>query len=136
MKIYAYLNFNGNCKEAVEFYGKVFNVEPKIMYFKDMPSDPTFPMNDALKDLVLHAHLEIDGNSLKFSDAMPNYPVTMGDNFNITISGTDTEKLVLWFNQLAEGGEVIMPLEKSFFSELYGYVRDKYGIGWQVLYEA
>ncbi|MFV0552100.1 MAG: hypothetical protein ACK5L6_09315 [Anaerorhabdus sp.] len=80
MKIYAYLNFNGNCKDAIEFYAQVFNVEPKIMYFKDMPSDP----------------------------------VTVGDNFNITISGTDTEKLTMWFNQLAAGGEIIMPLEKSF----------------------
>lgn len=135
MKMYAYLNFNGNCKEAVDFYAKIFNVEPKTMYFKDMPADPNFPIQDAMKDLVLHAHLEVEGNFLKFSDAMPNAPVTIGDNFNITVSGTDIEKLTNWFNQLAEGGEIIMPLEKTFFSSLYGYVRDKFGIGWQVLYE-
>lgn len=135
MKMYTYLNFNGNCSEAVNFYAKVFNVEPKLLHFKDMPANPNQPLDDSMKDLVLHGELVVGGNVLKFSDAMPHQPVTIGDNFNITISSDNAEQVTTWFNQMAEGGTILMPLGKTFFSEMYGYVRDQFGVAWQVMVE-
>lgn len=135
MKMITYLKFNGNCSEAVEFYATVFNGQPKLLKFKDMPANPAQPLDDKMKELVLHGELVVSGSILKFSDAMPHQPVTMGDNFNITVSSEDAEQVSTWFNQLAEGGKIIMPLEKTFFSDLFGYVQDRFGIHWQVMVE-
>ncbi len=134
MVIQAYLNFNGNCKEAVEFYAQVFDSTPKMMTFGDMPESPDYPLTEDMKKLVMHANLDICGNQIMFSDVLPGHPFIPGNNINIALSSNDTAQLTAWFDKLAQGGQVVMPVGETFFSKLYGFVIDQFGIGWQVNY--
>ena len=132
MTIQCYINFKGNCREAVEFYSKVFEAPTTIMTFGDMPPDPTFPVSEELKNQVMHATLNLEGNELMFSDVLPEMPFQCGNNITLTLNGKDPEMLTKWFQGLSEGGKIEMPLEPTFWSELYGCVIDRFGIGWQV----
>ena len=80
MTIQAYINFNGNCREAVEFYAEVFGTEkPQFMLYRDMPEDDdSFPVTDENADLILHTSLEIEGSEVMFSDIPPGMPLPLG----------------------------------------------------------
>jgi len=131
-----YFNFNGNCKEAVEYYSEVFGLgTPEISKFGDMPEDPNFVVPDDMKELVMHARLNIHGSMVMFSDSMPNAPVTFGKNITLAVVTGDKEKLEAEFNALAKEGKVSMPLKETFWSPVYGSLEDKFGIVWQFSYE-
>lgn len=75
MKIGPYINFPGNCREAVAFYKKVFKAEePQIMTYGEMPPDPSYLMSDNVKALVANAQIDIKGNTIMFSDIPPGMP--------------------------------------------------------------
>jgi PhnB protein len=136
MPVQVYLNFNGNCREAVEFYSKVFQTEqPQIMTFGDSPSDPQFPMTDEIKKLIMHTFLMIEGSKVMFSDVPPDMPFIQGNNISLILGSNNIEKLKSMFHQLKEGGTVQMDLQETFWSKCYGFVTDKYGIGWQFNYD-
>lgn len=136
MAIQAYLNFNGNCREAVEFYAEVFNTEkPKIMLFGDMPSNDDFPITDETKNLVLHAEIKIKESTIMFSDAPPGMPLVIGNNISLTYISKDMDEIKSIFNKLKDGGNVAMELQETFWSKCYGFLTDKFGIGWQLSYE-
>ncbi|WP_424765988.1 VOC family protein [Paenibacillus sp. sgz302251] len=133
MSIIAYLNFKGNCREAVEFYAEVFGTEkPSIMAFGDMPPNPEHPIPEEAKNWVMHAMLMINGSPLMFSDVFPGMPFAMGNNINLMVHSKDADEVKTWFNKLKEGGQVGMELQETFWSKLYGSVTDKFGIEWQV----
>lgn len=135
MAVDLYLNFNGNCREVVDFYAKVFGAEKQnIMTFGDVPPDPNFPLPEEAKNLVMHTFLKIKETSLMFSDVPPGMPLTFGNNISLVISSNDTAEIKDWFDQLKEGGTVTMELQETFWSKCYGYLVDKYGIGWQLSY--
>jgi len=132
MAIQAYVNFAGNCREALAFYAKAFGApEPRIMAFGDMPPDPGFPLTPETKDLVMHAELEFAGGKLLFSDTPPGMPLTMGDNISLIVQWKDEADLRRWWDALQGGGKVAMPLGPTFWSKLYGFVTDRFGVGWQ-----
>lgn len=132
MKIQCYLNFQGNCRQAVEFYSKVFDTSAKIMTYADMPSRPEFPIPDELKHQVLHAEMELEGNEIMFVDVPPDQSFCCGNQIRIILNGEDTKTLTRWFHGLSEGGEIEIPLESTFWSELYGSVIDPFGVCWQI----
>lgn len=133
MSIQTYLNFNGNCGEALEFYSQVFKTEePKIMLYGDMPANKAFPMTEETKKLVLHGELKIDGSTIMFSDTAQDMSVTFGNNINLIFTSKDEEEIKRIFNELKTNGKVIMELQKTFWSKCYGYIIDKFGIGWQL----
>jgi len=135
MSVEAYINFNGNCREAVEFYSGVFETgKPEIMYFKDAPKDMDFPLTEGTKDLVLHTSLDIEGSTVMFSDVPPGMPFTPGNNISLVIVTTDTDKIRSIFNKLKVDGTVGMDLQETFWSKLYGFVTDKFGVGWQFVH--
>lgn len=137
MSISLFINFNGNCKEAVEFYADVFGVEKQnIMTFKDAPPSPDFQIPDEAKDMIMYTFLNIGGNNIMFSDTFPGSPVTVGDNISITIGDTDIEKIKSYFNKMKEGGTVTMDLQETFWSKCYGSVTDKFGIPWQFSHDS
>lgn len=75
MVVNTYINFNGNCREAIECYERTFETEkPQIMTFGDMPSDPQYPLPDDAKDLIMHTFLNICGTTIMFSDIFPGTP--------------------------------------------------------------
>ncbi|MDV0446728.1 hypothetical protein MsAg5_05800 [Methanosarcinaceae archaeon Ag5] len=132
MVLQAFINFNGNCREAVEFYAKTFGVEKQqMMTFGDMPN-PDFPMDDDVKKRIVYTFLNIDGHNLMFSDTMPGMPFVAGNNISLTYGSTDKKRIEKLFNDLKAGGKVEMELQKTFWSESYGMVTDKFGIQWQL----
>lgn len=136
MGVEVYINFNGNCRQAVEFYSEVFGTEkPKIMLFGDTPPNPEFPLDEEMKKLVMHATLNIEGSMVMFSDVPPGMTFVEGNNITLIINSKDTEKITTIFNKLKEGGTIRMDLQETFWSKLYGYVVDKFGIGWQLNYD-
>lgn len=136
MAVHVYLVFNGNCREAVEFYARVFKTEaPKIMTFGESPQDPTYPLPEETKNLVMHARLNIDGSNIMFSDTFPGQPYVVGDNVTLALVSKNKDDLTSWYEQLKVGGTVVMELQETFWSKLYGQVTDKFGIQWQINYD-
>ena len=127
-----YLNFNGNCREAVLFYADVFgNEAPQIMSFGDAPQDPNVTLPEAAKNLVIHARLNISGSNVMFSDVFPGMPFVEGNNVSLTLVSKDLDEVKSAFDRLKEGGDVRMELQETFWSKRYGSLKDKFGIEWQ-----
>ncbi|NJD02312.1 MAG: VOC family protein [Ruminiclostridium sp.] len=137
MSLAVYVNFNGNCREAVDFYTNVFNREkPKIMLFGDTPPNPDFPLDGKTKKLVMHAELNISGTIVMFSDVPPGMPFVAGNNISLVVTSRDMNEIKSLFGKLKAGGTVAMDLQETFWSKCYGYLTDKYGIGWQLSYDS
>lgn len=137
MAIDVYINFNGNCREAVEFYAEVFAIEKQpIMSYGDAPSNPEFPLKEEDKNLVLHTFLIINGSRVMFSDVPSGMPFTAGNNISLTVMSKNTDDIKAYFNKMKEGGTVDMDLQETFWSKCYGAVTDKFGIPWQFSHAA
>jgi PhnB protein len=123
-----YLTFNGNAREAMEFYQSVFGGELRISTFGEFgSSDP------ALADKVMHAILTTDrGYILMASDAAPGMPYNPGNTITCSLSGDPGEGLEEAWAKLSDGGTVTMPFEKQMWGDLYGMCIDKFGIPWMV----
>ncbi|MCE5170757.1 VOC family protein [Paenibacillus profundus] len=137
MSVDVYLNFNGNCREAVEYYAQVFRTEqPQIMTFGETPPDPNFTLPEEAKNLVMHTRLNIQGSNVMFSDVFPGMPFIAGNNISLAIVSKNLEEIQSYFHQLKEGGKVGMDLQETFWSKCYGSVTDKFGIEWQFNYDS
>lgn len=129
-KLVPYLNFDGTAAEAMGFYQLALGGELTMQTFEDaFPNTP-----DENKKRIMHAFLKSGMIELMASDTHPEQsePYRPGNNVNVSIIGTDAEKLTECFNKLSEGGRVIMPLEKQFWGDTFGSFEDKYGITWMV----
>ena len=126
-----FLNFDGNCRDALEFYSNVFNLDMpgNIMTYGQAPD---FQVPDETKERVLYASLPIFGCNVMFSDCPPGSNYVKGTNIALTLGTSDANEITRLFTALKEGGYVNMDLGKTFFSELYAMVTDKYGITWQL----
>lgn len=134
MPIEAYVNFKGNCREAVEFYAHIFDTEqPQFMTFAEMPQGPDsqFALPDDRKGWIMHTRLTIHESNIMFSDVLPDIPFTVGNNISLVIVSEDMEKMKQAFGKLKEGGTVKMELQETFWSKCYGMITDKFGISWQ-----
>ncbi len=129
-----FINFNGNCREAIEFYSKCFNSEIKnLMTFGEAPSDPNMPTDPAEKDLIMYAEIKIGDKNIMFMDASAKWPVTVGNSITPTLNITDHAEIDRLTKELGEGGTVHMPPAKAFFSPYYAMVEDRFGTIWQLL---
>ncbi len=126
--LFPYLNFNGNCAEAMKFYQSALGGELTTQTFGESGM-PTTPED---KDKIVHATLKNDTLSFMASDGNVEHPVTMGNNINMSIAGTDEKKLTEYFNKLAEGGKINMPLAKQFWGDIFGELTDQFGVNWMV----
>ncbi|GGF89505.1 VOC family protein [Paenibacillus abyssi] len=132
MSVDAYLNFDGNCREAVEYYAEVFGTEkPKMLTFGEMPPNPAFTLPEEAKHLIMHTRLTISGSNVMFSDIFPGMPYVVGNNISLAIVSNNKEEIQSVFNQLKEGGSVRMELQETDWSKYYGMVTDKFGVNWQ-----
>lgn len=135
MAIEVYFIFDGNCREAVEFYADVFGTErPRIMTFGDSPQNPSFPLPEEAKDRVMHAELYIQGSHVMFSDTFPGSPYSVGNNISLAVISSDQDEIKSYFGKLSEGGTVSMELQETFWSKCYGSLTDKFGVNWQLSY--
>ena len=130
-----YLNFAGNTEEAFKFYHSIFGGELNIMRFSETAEADNVP--PSVKDKVMHASLPIGNNVLMATDACEEmgFTLTEGNNYYICISPESKEEADKFFNTLAEGGKVNMPLQDMFWGAYYGDLTDKFGIKWMVNYQ-
>lgn len=136
MAINVYINFNGNCREAVEFYAQVFGTEkPKIMTYGETPPDPEYPLPEEAKNLIMHTRLIITGSTIMFSDVFPGNELILGNNITLAVVSNNIEEIKLLFNKLKDGGTVGMDLNETFFSKCYCSLTDRFGIEWQLSYD-
>ncbi|MBK3496097.1 VOC family protein [Viridibacillus sp. YIM B01967] len=137
MAINVYLNFNGNCREAAEFYADVFKTEkPQIMTFGESPQSPEYTLPEEAKDLVMHTRLSILGSNVMFSDVFPGSPFVEGNNVSLAVVSDNEEELRSAYEALKVGGKVAMELQETFWSKCYGSLKDKFGIEWQFSHES
>lgn len=132
---YPYLVFEGNAEEALQFYARILDADIlSISKFSDMPDNPDQdPIPESAKNLVMNANLQLpNGSYLMFSDTFPGMPYTSGNNLAITLIFDNGEETRDVFDKLKENGQVKMELQETFWSPLYGQVRDQYGVEWMV----
>ena len=123
-----YINFNGDARQALEFYQGVFGGEFTAMTFGDMGNDDA-----AVKDRVMHGQLETPaGYTLMCSDIMPGMPFTPGTTITVSLSGGADDGLAGYFAALGEGGTVTVPLEKQVWGDEFGQLTDRFGVAWMV----
>jgi PhnB protein len=124
-----YLNFRNNTREAMEFYASVFGGTLSISTFKEFQASSD-PSED---DLVMHSQLEGEhGVVFMASDTPSRMEYRPGTNFSMSLSGDDETVLRGWFDALADGGTVAMPLDKAPWGDLFGMVTDRFGVSWLV----
>jgi len=130
MRVQPHLFFDGRCEEAVEFYRRALGAQvTMLMRFKESP-DPAMVQPGA-GDKVMHANLRIGDTTLLASDGRcAGKPSFQGFSLSLTVSDdAEAERL---FAALADGGQVQMPLTKTFFSSRFGMVADRFGVSWMI----
>jgi PhnB protein len=134
MQVQPYLFFDGRCEEAVEFYRKSLGAEvTMLMRFKDSPEPHQSGMcPPGAGDKVMHTSFRIGDTTVMASDGRcSGKPSFQGFSLSLTApNDAEAERL---FASLADGGQVQMPLTKTFFSSRFGMVADRFGVGWMIL---
>lgn len=126
-----YLTFDGDCRQAMEFYTDVLKGTLEIMDFSEAPME----VPEELKSKVMHASIMFgEDAALMASDTMPGMgaPFTRGTNAHVSIQETDLAEAEQIFNALADGGIISMPFEKTFWGAKFGSCTDKFGTQWMV----
>jgi len=130
MQIQPYLFFEGRCQEAIEFYRRAVGAEvTALMRYKESP-DPGM-IQPGSEDKVMHASFRVGETTVLASDGRcGGQPSFQGFALSLTVSKeSEAERL---FGALVEGGQVIMPLTKTFFSPRFGMTTDRFGVSWMV----
>ena len=137
MQVQPYLFFDGRCEEAIEFYKKALGAKVEMMMrFKDSPEPPppdrVAPGSD---NKIMHSCFSINGESVMASDGCAQGKPKF-EGFSLSVNAKDEAEADRVFKALAAGGEVRMPLGKTFFAKRFGMVADRFGVGWMVIVEA
>lgn len=132
MNINPHLNFNGQCKEAFEFYAKVLGgIVTFSMTWGEMPGGEAEKLPPELRSRIMHTTLEVDGKTIMGADSPPGrYTQPKGITVSIGVKSKDKAERI--FNQLSDGGKVSMPFAQTFWSPGFGMCVDRYGIPWMV----
>lgn len=133
MLIQPYLFFDGRCEEALNFYRDALGAEvTMLMRYKDSPEPPNPDCMPASPDNVMHSSFRVGDTLVMASDGLgggkPNF-----QGFSLSISVPDEAAANRLYNALANGGQVQMPLTKTFFSPSFGMVADRFGVSWMVI---
>ena len=132
MQVQPYLNFNGRCEEALQFYSKRLGAKIEMMMrFKDMPG-PQQPGMTAPPEKILHAAFRVGDAQLLASDShCTGKPAFEG--IALAVTARDDAEAKRLFGALSEGGKVKQPLIPTFFSSSFGMVDDRFGVSWMVM---
>ena len=123
-----YISFDGTARQAMEFYNDVFGGNLTLTTFGEF-GDPGSPGADK----IMHGMLETSsGFALMGSDTPPGMEHNPGDNITISLSGDDAAELRGYWERLADGGNVTVPLEKQMWGDEFGMCVDRFGVAWMV----
>ena len=139
MKIEPYLMFEGRCEEALDFYRSALGAQvTMLMRYKDNP-DPAAGAGCAegggpgpTPEMVMHAAFTVGESQLMASDGMGSGKASF-QGISLALSPADEAEARRYFDALADGGQVQMPLAKTFFSKAFGMVADRFGVSWLVV---
>ena len=136
MAVTPYLTFEGRCEEAIEFYKKALGAEVGMMMrFKEAPEQPPPGMLPPGSDnKIMHACLRINGAEVMASDGNAKGKPKF-EGFSLSLNAKDEAQAERMFAALSDGGEVRMPLGKTFFAKRFGMVADRIGVGWMIIVE-
>lgn len=124
-----YVFFDGNCDEAMRFYEKALGGKLEaVRKFDEAP----VACPEGAAGRVMHASLLLGGRRLMASDTVPKYAHEGDKHFAISLNVGTPEEARRLFDALAEGGTVLMPLDKTFWSEAFGMLSDRFGIQWMI----
>lgn len=124
-----YLNFNGNAQEALNFYAKA--LEGKITQSQTF-GGAGMAEDESMKDKILHAVLEAGQLKFMVSDCPPGVSVKEGDQVSLSLNFNEVEVMERTFVALADGGNITMPLQDTFWGARFGMTKDKFGVHWMV----
>ena len=134
MQIQPYLFFDGSCEQALQFYQRALGAQVEtMMRYKDNPEPaPPGMVPPGYGDKVMHASVRIgDSVVMAADDCTGGSPKPQG--YALALSGGDAAEARRHFDALAEGGQVTMPLGKTFWSPAFGMLRDRFGVHWMVM---
>ena len=131
MKMNTYVNFSGSCTEAFRYYEKHLGAKIGMM-MTHAQSPEQGRVNPEWKDAILHARISIGDTELMAAD-IPNAEPMRSAYLTLGMdSDIDAERV---FSALSDGGQVLMPIQETFFASRFGQVRDRFGINWMILHE-
>ena len=123
-----YLNFNGNARQALEFYAGVFGGNLNLSTFADFGNK-----DEPYADKIMHGQLETEaGYTLMAADAPPGMESPGMHGFGVSLSGDDADTLRGYYDKLSDGGTVTMPIQKQSWGDEFGMCTDKFGVPWLV----
>jgi PhnB protein len=133
MQLQPYLFFDGRCDEALDFYKKAVGAKvDMLMRFKEAPDQSM--VKPESRDKVMHAAVHLGDTQVLMSDGHCQGKASF-QGFSLAVSVKDEAEADKTFMALADGGQVTMPLAKTFFSSRFGMLTDKFGVGWMILVE-
>ncbi|HEX6119726.1 MAG TPA: VOC family protein [Dongiaceae bacterium] len=131
MQVQPYLFFDGRCEEALELYKRVLGAKVQmLMRFKEAPDQSMVKPGSGNK--VMHSEVQIGSSTFLASDGhcagKPSF-----EGFSLSVDAPNDAEAKRMFTALAEGGQVRMPMDKTFFASSFGMCADKFGVGWMVI---
>lgn len=123
-----YIGFKGNCREAIEFYKSALDAQ--VLFSQTYGQSPMSGMGPAQN--IMHCTIKVGASTIMMCDDPSPDGAAAGGNISLAIGLNDPERAKQLFENLSEGGSVIVPLEKTFWAEAFGMVADKFGIKWMV----
>jgi PhnB protein len=131
-----YLFFTGRCEEAIEFYGKTVGAKTlMLMRYKDAPPEAKPPGCGTQIDenKVMHARIAVGSSTILLSDGPCSGKY---DGFSLSLTAPNPAEAERLFKALSEGGQITMPLNKTFFSPAFGMLTDRFGVMWMIYVES
>jgi PhnB protein len=137
MNVQCYLNFNGRCEEALNFYSKAIGAKiGMMMRFKEAPPPEAAPSKDCPApdpNKVMHSAFTVGETLLMATDGMMNKPSSF-DGFSLALTVKEPADVDKMLGALSgEGGKTTMPANETFFAKSFGMVQDKFGVHWMVI---
>lgn len=132
MKLYAQLNFGGNCEEAFRFYEA--NLAGKVLMMMHQNQAPGSKATGDAGKAVIHARLAI-GDTVLIGNDVPSSVFEKIRSVYIYLSADSSEEAERVYKLLAEDGQVYMPLEETFYATRFGQLRDRFGVSWSIIHE-
>src|SRR3954470_16820040 len=123
-----YVTYKGNCREAIEFYKRALGAE--VVFVQTVGDSPMSNMGPA--ENIMHCTIKVGNSTIMMSDDPRPEAAEGGGSISLAIGLNDPEQAGTIFANLAQGGSVVMPLEKTYWAEAFGMLTDKFGVRWMI----
>jgi len=131
-EVTTFLNFDGNCREAMEFYKQCFAAELFLLPYSEAPGDMPW-VTEQTKGRIMHSTLTKGSLTiLMAADTISGRPFQHGDNFSVAIQCESLQETDALFTALGGGGNITMPLQETFWATRFGMLTDRFGIRWML----